>query len=279
MLNVLKYLAKGLLHYINSLFYFIDFYDKSIMILIFVVLLICFIKSFDFRYSIVSFLKTLKNVIKNIAGLILLMIFVLYYIYVLFYFENEISPLLILFTLYLIFKDFIDTNLNLLVNSKKDTIESIKDVSFAVLLIFLQQLSSMAEVNNFNNIKYVLLSLMMIPIYTIIFSIIKMLTTYDAYYRKNKKRINIDDFDFFRLYIYCLFRVNNFKIVHEHFDNILKNDYRNYMEYKNELRKEIAFNNFKEKNYIEKAKIKITSLKNIFWLINILIIIYYIICK
>lgn len=272
--KIFIYLLKGLLHYINVLFSFLDFFDMAIMILIFVVLAICLIISSDFRHTIIPFFKSLKNVIKTIPGFLLLIIFVGYYVYILLFFENKINLILLLLTFYLIFKDYLDTNLNLLVDSKKSTLDSIKDVSFAIILIFLQQVSLMAEMNNYENLTCVCLSLSMIPIYSIIFIFTKTFCIYDEYYNKNKKRINIDDFDFFKLYIICLFRTKNFNSVYHHLDNILKHNNKKYLEYKNDLKEELVVN--KENNNKPKLinkKIKLLTFGNILWIINMVIVI------
>ena len=64
-------------------------------------------------------------------------------------------------------------------------------------LLCIQQISMMFENGIFNNLNYVFLSLIIIPIFAILFFVMKHYCIYNDFYARYKKYIDMDDYDFF----------------------------------------------------------------------------------
>ena len=128
-----------------------------------------FFVSKDVRKNVLGLVHPSLNVIKTLPGFLFLILFLGYYIYIAIFFEEKITFIVLILSIYLFVQDFFKTNLNLLLESENSIFDSIKDISFPVILLCIQQMSMMFENGTFNNLNYILLSLIIIPIYSILF--------------------------------------------------------------------------------------------------------------
>ena len=184
-MEFIKYIFKGIIHYIGLLFAMLDFKDYGFMYLIIVGMVACFIFNKGIRKSAVSVIKTLFCIAKTIIGLIFIVIFAAYYFYVIIYFEDKINITILVMTVYLLLKSFIDINLNLLSDKKNSTAFTIKEFAIPVILLCIQRILIMIEIDSFENISYVLYSLIIIPVFTIVFSILKHYINFEDFYKNN----------------------------------------------------------------------------------------------
>ena len=199
-IDALKYIWRGFLHYINLSFKLLDFRDLGIMWIILIGILIISIFNKTVRNSIIGLIHPFINVIKTLPGFMFFTLFLSYYIYISLFFEEKITIVVLIFSIYLFIKDFVKTNLNLLLESENTILDSIKDISIPVIMLCFQQLAIMFENNNLDNIKFVLLSLIIIPIFSIQFFIMKHYCIYTDFYSRHKQYISIDEYSFFKVF-------------------------------------------------------------------------------
>lgn len=288
MFDVINYLYRGLIHYLYVLLDMLDFKDYSVLVLLIFGIILLMIINKTVRKSIIELVKPLVNVIKTPPGIILLILFILYYLFILVYFEDNISFLISLMSIYLLFQSFISVNLNLLADSDKTTPRAIMDVSFPVLLLAFQQVVSMLEFNEFSNWKNILISLIIIPIFSIIFIVLKHFVNYDDFYKKNKAYIKISDYDFFKLYNYSLIKSKTYQNNQILLNKLLKENNNLSLE---ELKKKIDEifpeviriydnDNISKKCVRKKKKnSKIFKIFNYIWLFNIIYLVVMIFLK
>lgn len=288
MFDVINYLYRGLIHYLYVLLNMLDFKDYSVLVLLIFGIILLMIINKTVRKSIIGLVKPLVNVIKTPPGIILLILFILYYLFILVYFEDNISFLILLMSIYLLFQSYISVNLNLLTDSDKTTPRAIMDVSFPILLLAFQQVVSMLEFNEFSNWKNILISLIIIPIFSIIFIVLKHFVNYDDFYKKNKAYIKISDYDFFKLYNYSLIKSKTYQNNQILLNKLLKEN--NNLSLK-ELKKKIDEifpeviriydnDNISEKCVRKKKKnSKIFKIFNYIWLFNIIYLVVMIFLK
>lgn len=285
----LIYIFKGLLHYFNLLFGMLDFKDLGFMWFIMLILVLCIIISKEVRSAINGLIKSFVNVIKTLPGLVFFILFIGYYSYVAIFFEEKITLILLIFSLYLFIQTYINVNMDLLAESENSIVQTIKNFSIPVILLCVQQIALMLENNNFDNLKVVLLSLMIIPIFLVLFIIIKHYCTYDDFYKRYKKYIKIDDFSFFKIYneslILCKkYKTNNILLA----EFIKDNQYLSYQEMQKKINeifpKVISIyerNNKKElknKKIVKKQSKLFITFNNI-WIINIICLIICVLLK
>lgn len=155
MIKFFEYIFKGFLHYVNLMFGLLDFKDLGFMWVIIVGLIIAFFVSKDVRKGILGLINSSLNVIKTLPGFLFFILFLGYYIYIAIFFEEKITFILLILSIYLFVQDFFKANLNLLLESDNSIFDSIKDISFPVILLCIQQISMMFENDIFNNLNYV----------------------------------------------------------------------------------------------------------------------------
>ena len=287
-IDFFKYIWRGFLHYITLLFELLDFRDLGFMWIILIGVLIISIFNKTVRNSIIGLMHPVINVIKTLPGFIFFSLFLSYYIYISIFFEEKITIVVLIFSIYLFIKDFIKTNLNLLLESESTIWDSIKDIIIPAIVLCFQQISIMVENNNMDNIKYVLLSLAIIPIFSILFFIMKHYCIYTDFYARYKQYISIDDYAFFKIFNNCLIECrtykNNEKVLSEF---ITKNKNATFEQLNQNFSKDIK-NIINEKNINNKklkqreVKVKQSKLFKIFnyiWIFNILNVVLYIIFK
>lgn len=175
-------------------------------------------------------------------------------------------------------KDFVKTNLNLLLESENTIWDSIKDISIPVIMLCFQQLAIMFENNNLSNIKFVLLSLIIIPIFSILFFIMKHYCIYTDFYSRHKQYISIDEYSFFKIFNDCLVECGNYKrneIILSKFIIENKNLSINQLKQKldvdiNGIIKTEKINNSNSTHIkVKKQKSKIFKFYNCIWIFNI----------
>lgn len=278
MIKFFEYIFKGILHYINLMFGLLDFKDLGFMWIIIVGLIIAFFVSKDVRKGILGLINSSLNVIKTLPGFLFFILFLGYYIYIAIFFEEKITFIVLILSIYLFMQNFFKTNLNLLLESENSIFDSIKEISFPVILLCIQQISTMFENGTFNNLNYVFLSLIIIPIFAILFFIMKHYCIYNDFYARYKKYIDMDDYDFFKIFndslIECGTYKENEKVLSKF---IIDNRKKSYQEMRNGLRQDIRKIKSTESK-IKKVKVKNTKYKpsklfvmfNYIWLFNIL---------
>lgn len=136
----------------------------------------------------------------------------------------------------------------------------------------------MFENGTFNNLNYVLLSLNVIPIFAILFFVMKHYCIYNDFYARYKKYIDMDDYDFFKIFndslIECGTYKENEKVLSKF---IIDNRKKSYQEMRNVLRQDIRkiksieskITNVREENIKYKPS-KLFVIFNYIWLFNIL---------
>ncbi len=287
MQEFIKYIIEGMLHYINLIFGLLDFKDLGFMWIIIIGIIIAFFVSKDVRKNVLGLFHPSLNVIKTLPGFLFLILFLGYYIYIAIFFEEKITFIVLILSIYLFVQDFFKTNLNLLLESENSIFDSIKDISFPVILLCFQQISTMFENETFNNLNYVLLSLLIIPIYSILFFAMKHYCIYTDFYARYKKYIDIDDYSFFKIFndslIECGTYKENEKVLSKF---IMDNRKKSYEEMKVKLNQDIRKIISSEKKPIMKkeknAKYKPSKLFIIFnyiWLFNIVSILVSVLFK
>lgn len=287
-IDAFKYIWRGFLHYVNLLFGLLDFRDLGFMWIILIGILIIGIFNKNVRNSIIGLIHPFINVIKTLPGFIFFALFLSYYIYISIFFEEKITIVILIFSIYLFIKDFVKTNLNLLLESENTIWDSIKDISIPVIMLCFQQLAIMFENNNLDNIKFVLISLVIIPIFSILFFIMKHYCIYTDFYSRHKQYISIDEYSFFKIFNDCLVECGNYKkneIILSKFIIKNKNLPLNQLKQKldvdiNAIIKVEELNNFGSiHSKAKKQKSKIFKFYNRIWIFNIFCISLCIVLK
>ncbi len=273
----IKYTIEGMLHYINLIFGLLDFKDLGFMWIIIIGIIIAFFVSKDVRKNVLGLVRSSLNVIKTLPGFVFLILFLGYYFYVAIFFEEKITFVVLILSIYLFVQDFFKTNLNLLLESENSIFDSIKDISFPVILLCIQQVSMMFENSTFNNLNYVLLSLLVIPIYSILFFVMKHYCIYTDFYTRYKKYIDIDDYSFFKIFNDSLVKCGTYKENERVLSKfIMDNRKKSYKEMKIRLNQDIRkIISDETKDYKKKRKnikykpSKLFVIFNYIWIFNI----------
>ncbi len=288
MQNFAIYLFKGILHYLNLIFNMIDLRELGFMWIIIFGLLIFFIYSKKVKRALVSLIKSAIGVVKTPPGIIFLLLFLGYYIYIAIFFEEKITLLFFVLSIYLFLKDYFSVNLDLLAESKNSVFQTIKNISIPAFLLVFQQISSMLEINDFSSLKSVLMSLIIIPIFSILFFVLKHYCIYDDFYKRYRSYIKFNDYKFFKIFnnslIYCgSYKMNNI-LLPEFLKDNRNLDYKEMKEKASILIPEIVKMK-KENSKIKKCKkIKIKKGKlfkffHYIWLFNIGIMVIFVLNK
>lgn len=278
MIKFFEYIFKGILHYINLMFGLLDFKDLGFMWIIIAGLIIAFFVSDDVRKCILCLINSSLNVAKTLPGFLFFILFLGYYVYIAIFFEEKITFSVLILSIYLFVQDYFKTNLNLLLESKNSIFDSIKDISFPVILLCVQQISTKFENGTFNNLNYVFLSLIIIPIFSILFFAMKHYCIYNDFYTRYKKYIDIDNHDFLKIFNASLIECGTYKENEKVLSKfIIDNRKKTYNEMKNELRQDrrkIRSNESKiiksNKKSIKYKQSKLFIIFNYIWLFNIL---------
>lgn len=278
MSGIIEYVFMGLLHYLNILFGLFDFKDLGIMWIILIGVFIICIFNKDVRKNIVGLIKPLINVVKTLPGMAFLILFLSYYIYILIFFEEKITFVVLVFSIYLCIKDYVKTNLNLLLESNTSIWDLIKEISISAILLCVQQMTIMFENNNIHNVKQVLFSLMIIPIFSIMFFVMKHYCIYKDFYTRYKKYISINEYIFFKIFNDCLIEcgtyVKNEKVLSQF---IIKNKNATYSQLRANFEQDIKIIILEESSNRSKIEIvkdkikpsKMFKILNNVWLVNI----------
>ena len=173
MKEFIEYIFFGCIHYLNILLGMFDFKDLGFIWIVIIGFIILFILNKDVRDSFIELVKTILLVSKSIPGLIFLLLFISYYIYVAIAFEEKITFALIIVSIYLLVQTYLRLNMDLLATSDNSILDTIKEFSLPVFILCIQQILAMLEANDFNNIKFALLSLLVIPIFSFLFILFK----------------------------------------------------------------------------------------------------------
>lgn len=289
MLDFINYVIKGLLHYLTLIFGMLDFKELGFMWLIIGILSFCIIANKEVRKSIINLIKSFLGVMKTIPGFIFLILLISYYCYVAIFFEEKITIIVVVLSIYLFLQTFIMVNLSLLAESENSVWETIKSFSFPVILLYIQQITIMAEIDDFTNLNMVLYSLLIIPTFSLLFFVFKHYCIYIDFYRKHKKYIKISNFDFFKVFNESLIICKSYKKNNILLSEFIKNNSKlNDKEMKrkiNEIFPKVIFYTIQE----EKQQKKLNSIKvhptklfiffNYIWLFNILVVVTYIFMK
>ena len=279
---MIRYILKGASHYIYLLLNMLDFKDNGFILIIILGMLVMCIKDKTIYKSCISVLKSIYNISKTKVGFIIVFLVFSYYIYTLIYFESKYNFMLIIFTIYLSMQDILKINLILLPESKIKLIDLLKDIAMPILVLFISEFVTMIENANFDNINYVFYSLIFIPIFIIVIIIFRHFIFCEDTYNIYKKRIKIDDYEFFKIVSIISIKSKNYimtRIVLNEFLNDVDN--LNYNEMKVELNRNIndiiKCNKGRNNNKIRKQKYKKSRILKIFeviWMANIICVIY-----
>lgn len=280
---MVQYILKGLSHYIYLLFNMLDFKDNGFIL---GMLLMC-IKDKTVYKSIISVLKSIYNISKTKVGFIIVCLVFSYYTYTLIYFESKYNLILVIFTIYLFIQDILKINLILLPESKLKLIDLLKDIATPIIVLFISEFVTMLEEDSFNNINFVFCSLIFIPIFFIIIIVFRHFIFCEDTYNIYKKRLKIDDYEFFKIVSIISIKSKNYIITRIVLEEFLNTAYNlSYNEMKIELKRNInnIMKRYKEKNNnkIRKQRYKKSKLFKIFefiWSANIICVIYLAIDK
>lgn len=179
--------------------------------------------------------------------------------YTLIYFESKYNLIVFIFTIYLFIQDILKINLILLPESKINLTDLLKDIATPILVLFISEFVTMVEEENFNNISLVFCSLIFIPIFFIIIIVFRHFIFCEDTYNIYKKRIKIDDYEFFKIVSIISIKSKNYRITRIVLEEFLNNTYNLiYNEMKIELKGNI---NYIIKKYKEKSNNKIQKQK------------------
>ena len=98
----IKYTIEGMLHYINLIFGLLDFKDLGFMWIIIIGIIIAFFVSKDVRKNVLGLVRSSLNVIKTLPGFVFLILFLGYYIYVAIFFEEKITFVVLILSIYFV---------------------------------------------------------------------------------------------------------------------------------------------------------------------------------
>lgn len=280
MLDTILYFIRGINHYIFLLYEMFDNKEYVTILLFFVLFSVIFIFNKNIRKQIIDLTLSIFGLIKTKVGMIFISILVLYYIYVAYTFEESINTVVLLTSMYLFIESFIKTNLNLTSDSDNSVFESIIEFSIPVAILGLQQVVIIIENGSFNNFLAIVLSLLIIPIYSIVFVLLKNYISFDAFYNKSQLMRRVDKYEFYKVYTQAVFSFFNYKDAETYLQKTL-NSTQDYVidpeKLRNKIDKEVSFNfDFKPKfkTIKRKTKSKIYKFFNFAWLINILYILF-----
>ncbi len=284
---MVQYILKGLSHYIYLLFNMLDFKDNGFILIIILGMLLMCIKDKTVYKSIISVLKSIYNISKTKVGFIIVCLVFSYYTYTLIYFESKYNLILVIFTIYLFIQDILKINLILLPESKLKLIDLLKDIATPIIVLFISEFVTMLEEDSFNNINFVFCSLIFIPIFFIIIIVFRHFIFCEDTYNIYKKRLKIDDYEFFKIVSIISIKSKNYIITRIVLEEFLNTAYNlSYNEMKIELKRNInnIMKRYKEKNNnkIRKQRYKKSKLFKIFefiWSANIICVIYLAIDK
>lgn len=286
-MQIIKYIFRGFIHYVYLIFKMLDFKDVGFMWLIILGFIICAIINKNLRETIKPLLKSLLNVIKTLPGIIFLLLFSTYHIYMILIFEDNINITLLILSTYLLFQTYFNVNINLIVSSNKSIWSMIEKISLPIILLFLQQIILMVETNNFINIKFAFYSLLIIPLFAVLFFVLKHYVIYDDFYKRNKGNIILNAFQFLKIFNESLIICGNYKdntvLLHEYVKN---NPKMNYDEFMSAIKEEFPIiikkyhnDKIKKRNNIKINKSKMFIFFNYVWIINIIILIISVLLK
>lgn len=282
---MIEYILQGLSHYIYLLLNMLDFRDNGFILIVIVGMLLICIKDKTVYKSVISVVKSIYNVSKTKVGLIIVCLVCSYYIYILACFENQYNLILIVFTIYLFMKDILKINLILLPESEFKLVDLLKDITIPILLLFVSELTTMIEKSNFDNINFAFYSLVFIPIFIIVILVFRHFIFCEDTYNIYKKRIKIDDYEFFKITTKVSIKCKDYKITRLVLEEFLIENYNlNYNEMKLKLRNHImyAMKEYNKKKFSKSKKqkyekSKIFKLFEFIWITNIICIIYAVI--
>lgn len=282
---MIEYILQGLSHYIYLLLNMLDFKDNGFILIVIVGMLLICIKDKTVYKSVILVVKSIYNVSKTKVGFIIVFLVCSYYIYILACFENQYNLILIVFTIYLFIKDILKINLILLPESEFKLVDLLKDITIPILLLFVSELATMIEKSNFDNINFAFYSLGFIPIFIIVIVVFRHLIFCEDTYNIYKKRIKIDDYDFFKITTKVSIKCKDYKITKLVLEEFLIENYNlNYNEMKLKLRNHIkyAMKEYNKKKFSKSKKqkyekSKIFKLFELIWITNIICIIYAVI--
>lgn len=284
---MVQYILKGLSHYIYLLFNMLDFKDNGFILIIILGMLLMCIKDKTVYKSIILVLKSIYNISKTKVGFIIVCLVFSYYTYTLIYFESKYNFILVIFTIYLFIQDILKINLILLPESKLKLIDLLKDIAIPIIVLFISEFVTMIEDECFDNINFVFCSLIFIPIFFIIIIVFRHFIFCEDTYNIYKKRLKIDDYEFFKIVSIISIKSKNYIITRIVLEEFLNNAYNlSYNEMKIELKRNInnIMKRYKEKNNnrIRKQRYKKSKLFKTFefiWSANIICVIYLAIDK
>lgn len=284
---MIQYILKGLSHYIYLLLNMLDFKDNGFILIIILGILLMCIKDKTIYKSCVSVIKSIYNISKTKIGFIIVCLVFFYYIYTLIYFESKYNFVLIIFTIYLFMQDILKINLILLPESKLKLIDLFKDIATPILVLFISEFVTMIEEENFNNINYVFYSLTFIPIFIIVIIIFRHFIFCEDTYNIYKKRLKIDDYEFFKIVSIISIKSKNYIMTRRILKEFLNSaDNLNYNQMKIELNRNInnTMEKHKEKNNKTRIKqkhkkSKVFKIFEFIWGANIICVIYLAINK
>ncbi|CAM3739575.1 hypothetical protein ERUR111494_09080 [Erysipelothrix urinaevulpis] len=280
MRDIILYFIRGMNHYIFLLYEMFDFKEFGTIFFLFVFFLAIFIFFKDIRSQIIDLTLTIFSLLKTKIGIIFVLVLVLYYTYIAFTFEESINTVVLISSIYLFFESFTKTNLNLTSDSDNSVFESIVEFSFPVVLLCVQQIVIIIENGSFNNFLPILLSLLIIPIYSTVFVLFKNYMCFDTFYNKNQLERRVNKYEFYKTYTLAAFCFFNYKDADTYLEKIL-NSMQDFIinseQMRNRIDNEVNFNfDFKPhfRTIKRKSKSKVYKLFHYVWLIDIFFILY-----
>lgn len=272
------YLFNAFIYYLVLLLEFFDYAELKAMVIIMISLTVFIIIYKDFRVKTLEAIKSIIKLFFNPISIFTFSTVILYFTYILIYFEEKINLIFIVFVIQSFIKDYFLSYLDI---TSKSSWDNIKNFSYPVILLTFNQLVLSIHNNNFNNINTILLSLMFIPIFSSIILFIKFYIHFIENIRNWNRNLKLSNYDLLKLFTYALIYTMSFNKIRI-LDKIIHLN-KNYDESKalllNMMKKEKYKRNRKK---IKNKKRHLTKNQKIFlfiWFCNVVLIIYNIINK
>lgn len=255
MIEILKYIFWGCIHFGIVVFEFFDFIEQVIigLLILFFIAIAIWDRKFIKIYLDIG--KTFFKMLFSSFGIILFITVISYYMFSIFAFEENINILVIIITLALFFKDLFELMENSILNENKKTITSILEICKSVFILFFYRLLYAIEFRNFEELNKVFCSLIFVPIIAIIIIFMKILTTVETITVRYSNKEKLKDIEYLKLFLIILLKeksINNtYKVINNFFIN---NRQITYDEARNKIMNFKKINNSKMIDNIQSKK-------------------------
>lgn len=281
MLEIIKYIFWGCVHFCIISFEFFDYIEQALigLLIIFFIGMALWDRKFINMYLSIG--KTFIKTVFSPFGIILLITMMSYYCFSIFTFEENINIVIIIITLALFCKDLFEFMNNSILDESKKTITSIMEICESVFVLFFYRFLYAIEFRNVEELNKVFYSLIFIPVIAIVITTMKILTTIETIVARYYITEKLENIDYLKLFLIILIKKKSINNTNQIINNFFRyNKDLTYYEAREKIMK-YEFNNvinnkknLSSKNIREKRKINIKSLWFILWIVNIVAVIY-----